>query len=122
MSTIVVQRVEGLAIAVAAVVGIHASGHPWWWLLALFLAFDLSALPYLWSARQGAFAYNVVHAFALPALLSGYALTQPGQGVQIVAAAWWFHVGVDRVMGYGLKESGRLGDDHLRLEHAAPAE
>lgn len=50
------QRVESAAVALAVVVGFVAYGFAWWWLLALFLAWDLSMLGYLVSSRTRAVA------------------------------------------------------------------
>ena len=57
------QRVESATLAVAgAVVFIHL-GFAWWWLVALFLVFDLSMVGYIASPRLGAWTYNIVHSY-----------------------------------------------------------
>lgn len=102
------QRVENGLIAVAILAATIALGQPWWVLFALFLLFDLSALGYLRGPRIGAVVYNIVHSFSGPALLAtiwsvlriiGY----DSPWVALIAAAWAFHVAVDRALGYGLK-------------------
>ncbi|BDZ61341.1 hypothetical protein Lsed01_01158 [Demequina sediminis] len=113
------QRLEGAACAVLALIGAAALG-AWWWPLALFLAFDLSALGYLRDPREGAFVYNLVHSYWGPAALAGWAIAigawgAPGSQtpVLVVAAAWLFHVGVDRALGYGLKHDDDFQHTHL---------
>lgn len=119
-----VQRLEGAAVAVLALVGsvVLAPGL-WWFPLAVFLVFDLSALGYLRSPRVGAFWYNAVHNYVWPAVLGGAALVA-ALGVAAVAAdaalwlglvawAWAFHVGVDRALGYGLKHPDHFQHTHL---------
>ncbi|WP_431308366.1 DUF4260 family protein [Demequina litorisediminis] len=62
MSPVLWQRVESVAIAFTAVaVTVVGFGYQWWWLLALFLAFDLSAVGYVAGPRVGAALYNVGH-------------------------------------------------------------
>jgi hypothetical protein len=99
-------RLEGGAIAVATVVLFILLGFAWWWLLALFLVFDLSAIGFLTNDRIGAIGYNLIHNYAAPAvlvgvygilLLAGFAVWP----IAFIAGCWFFHVGADRAMGYG---------------------
>ncbi|WP_277210411.1 DUF4260 family protein [Isoptericola croceus] len=103
-----VQRVENGAIAVAIVIAIIAMGQPWWWLVAAFLVFDLSAIGYMSGPSLGALLYNAVHNYTGPAILlvgyAGFALGgQDLPWLALAAACWGFHVAVDRALGYGLK-------------------
>jgi len=101
-----IHRIEGGAVALATVVFFVIAGFAWWWLLALFLVFDLSAIGYGISTRAGARGYNLVHNYTAPAVLlatHGILLTL---GVALwplafVAGCWFFHVGLDRALGYG---------------------
>lgn len=102
------QRVENALIALGVVMVVLAVGQPWWILLVAFLAFDLSALGYLINQQVGAFAYNLVHNYAVPAaLLSCWAALQlaglSADWLLLVSCCWGFHVAVDRAAGYGLK-------------------
>ena len=115
--TLIWQRVENGFIALAIVFAVLAWGQPWWMLLALFLVFDLSALGYLVNPRVGAFFYNLVHNYTGPAV--ALALWAAAQGADVdatwlamLAAAWGFHVAVDRTLGYGLK-LGAFNHTHL---------
>ena len=101
-----IHRLEGGAIATAAVVFFVLTGFAWWWLLALFLVFDLSAVGYAVSNRAGARGYNLVHNFAGPALLLAVygiliAFGLAFWPLAFVAGCWFFHVGLDRALGYG---------------------
>jgi hypothetical protein len=119
MST-AVQRLEGGALALAALVAVIALQPAWWWMpLAAFLLFDLSALGYLRSPAVGAVTYNVIHTYAWPA--AGVVLAVLTAGVApvvsavatIVAGSWAFHIGVDRALGYGLKLPDAFQHTHL---------
>lgn len=108
-----IARVTGGVVALAAAVIFVALGFAWWWLLALFLIFDVSAVGYLVSARVGAVGYNLVHNYVAPAILAAAfgALTllgTPASPLVFAACCWFFHVGVDRVMGYGRRTTAPL--------------
>jgi hypothetical protein len=104
-------RLEGLAAFVLAVV-LYARGVYSWMLFALLiLAPDLSLLGYLAGPRVGAAVYNVMHSFIGPLLLAG-ALLIAGYPVA-VPLVWAAHIGMDRVLGYGLKEPTAFTDTHL---------
>ncbi|MCU1438056.1 MAG: hypothetical protein JWP66_1143 [Naasia sp.] len=101
-----IHRIEGGAIAAAACVFFVLSGFAWWWLLALFLVFDLSAIGYLVGNRTGAIGYNMVHNYVAPAvLLTLYGVLEASGStvwpLAFAAGCWFFHVGVDRAIGYG---------------------
>lgn len=101
-----IHRLEGGAIALAAVVFFVLTGFAWWWLLALFLVFDLSAIGYGISNRAGAFGYNLIHNYFAPSiLLAAYGILLAfgfaAWPLAFTAGCWFFHVGVDRALGYG---------------------
>ncbi len=96
-------RVENVAIAVAVVISFVVLGFDWWWLLVLFLAFDISALGYLVNPRIGAVGYNMVHNYVGPAILLALWLLLGAWPLVFVALAWAFHIAADRALGYGLK-------------------
>src|SRR4029078_2926044 len=63
-------RLEGLALGLVCIWLYSFQQQPWWLFALLFLAPDLSMLGYLAGPRVGAFAYNVVHSWALVAILA----------------------------------------------------
>ena len=117
-----IQRVEsGLIAALAMTAAIVLDPGPWWFLLAVFLVFDLSTVGYLRSPAAGAFSYNAVHTYAWPAVLAVIALatsessSRLSDWLALIAFAWTFHVGVDRMLGYGLKLPDGFAHTHLGL-------
>lgn len=106
-------RAEGAAVAVLALVLYRELGQPWWVFAVFFLAPDLSLLGYLGGPRLGAVAYNLVHTYALPVLgyAFGFALAHPG--LMAAGLIWAAHIGVDRVLGFGLKYATGFRDTHL---------
>jgi len=107
-------RMEGLvATAVSATLYAHM-GASWWLFAALWLAPDLSMLGYLVSSCWGARIYNAAHSYVLPAALGLTAVWLHGDGVLLpIALVWVNHIGVDRLLGYGLKYSNGFGWTHL---------
>lgn len=111
------QRVENGLIALAIATAVIALGQAWWVLLALFLVFDISALGYLINPRLGALFYNLVHNYTAPAALFAvwivlHVTSGDATWLAMLAAAWGFHVAVDRALGYGLK-LGAFTHTHL---------
>lgn len=108
-------RLEGALVLVAAVAAYaQHSGH-WGLFLLLFLVPDLSMLGYLAGARMGAVTYNIVHSYVLPLSigLAGIGSAQPA--LIDVALIWIAHIGLDRMLGYGLKYGSAFGHTHLGL-------
>lgn len=96
-------HLEGAAVLVAALIFYGQQSYSWWLFALLLLAPDLSALGYLHSQAIGSLCYNVVHTTVLPialALLS--LLLNMDLGLQL-ALIWLAHIGMDRLVGYGLK-------------------
>ena len=106
-------RAEGLAVFAAALAAYAALGASWWLFAALILAPDLSMLGYLAGPRPGAFVYNAAHTYVAPALLGVLAYGFSAPLVGAVALIWTAHIGLDRLLGYGLKYSAGFGHTHL---------
>ncbi len=110
---ILFQRAENAAIAVVAVALFVESGFDWWWLIVLFLVFDLSFLGYLAGPAIGAWVYNLAHSYIGPGLLGLISVVGDLRWAAFVALLWAFHIGVDRTFGYGLKYEDSFSHTHL---------
>jgi hypothetical protein len=107
-------RVEGAVVAAAAIaLYVHVDGS-WWLFLALALAPDLSMLGYLAGPAVGAVAYDLVHTYALPVLLAAVGVLADAELAVQVGLVWITHIGIDRVLGYGLKYPSGFKDTHLQ--------
>ena len=111
-------RIEGAALAFAAIAAYAHMDGTWPLFAVLFLAPDLSFLGYLAGTRVGAVAYNTAHSTIGPIVL-GVAGTATGQHLAMsIALIWAAHVGFDRALGYGLKYASAFRDTHLgRIGH-----
>ena len=118
-----VLRAEGLAVLAAAATLYAATGRGWAFFALLFLAPDASFLAYLAGARVGAAVYNALHSYVGPLALALLAQAPRGHAPHAdvagapallpVALVWAAHIGLDRLLGYGLKYPGGFGDTHL---------
>lgn len=109
------QRIEGLIIFV---MGLGLFWHwndttPWWTVLLIFFAPDLTFGGYVFGPKVGALCYNAVHiyAFGVASLAVGVTMSIPL--LQIAGALWLAHSGFDRMFGYGLKSQESFSLTHL---------
>jgi len=107
-------RAEGVAVAVAAVALYFHADYPWWLLVALVLAPDLSMVGYLAGPRIGAAAYDAAHTYVLPVALAAIGLMVDADTAIQLGLIWLTHIGVDRAVGYGLKYPTDFKDTHLQ--------
>jgi hypothetical protein len=107
-------RLEGLAIAVAAIVLFAEVNAPWWIFVALILAPDLSFVAYTAGPRVGAAAYNLTHNLFLPIALGTTGVLVDSDPTTAVALTWLAHIGIDRLLGYGLKYPTAFKDTHMQ--------
>ena len=71
-------------------------------------------LGYLAGSCWGARCYNAIHSYVAPAALGLSALLFHTHGMLLpVALIWANHIGVDRLLGYGLKYAEGFGWTHL---------
>lgn len=106
-------RLEGASVLVLAILFYADHGPGWLAFALLLLAPDLSALGYLAGPRVGAATYNVAHAYALPLLLLAYGYWGGAATAVGGALIWLAHIGMDRMLGYGLKLPSGFQDTHL---------
>lgn len=112
-SPLVLLRLEGLAVAALTFWLYARTGASWWLFAALWLAPDLSMLGYLYRPCWGARIYNAAHSYVVPGVLVVAALLFGAKAQLPFALIWINHIGIDRLMGYGLKYSNGFGWTHL---------
>ena len=114
MSVALALRLEGLAVGAAAAVLYFDQGYSWIAFVVLVLAPDLGMLGYLAGRRIGAATYDLLHFEGFPVVI-GLAGVLAGADVPIqLALIWLTHIGVDRLLGYGLKYPTGFKDTHLQ--------
>jgi hypothetical protein len=90
---------------------LHAN---WILFVVLLLVPDLAMLGYLGGIKIGTICYNLIHTFAGPFLLIGYAYLTELLWLLPYALIWTAHIGLDRMLGFGLKYPTEFRDTHLR--------
>ena len=107
-------RLEGLGVAAVTALIYARTGASWWLFAALWLAPDLSMLGYLAGRCHGARIYNAMHTYVGPVALGMCAcLLHANLAAMAIALIWANHIGVDRLLGYGLKYGDGFGFTHL---------
>jgi hypothetical protein len=105
---------EGAGVAVAAIALYFHADYPWWLLVLLVLAPDLSLGGYLVGRLVGSAAYNAAHTYVAPVALGAVGMIAgPDVAVQL-ALIWITHMGIDRAIGYGLKYPTSFKETHLQ--------
>jgi hypothetical protein len=112
-SALVLLRLEGLAVAAITAALYARSGASWWLFAALWLTPDLSILGYLAGPVWGARIYNSIHSYITPFPLVLPALLLHRYDLLPFALIWVNHIGVDRLLGFGLKYPAGFGWTHL---------
>lgn len=74
---------------------------------------DFSAVGYLVNARVGAVTYNIVHNSTIAGVALGLGWWLHSRFLVLTGAVLLAHVGLDRVLGYGLKLPSGFQDTHL---------
>jgi hypothetical protein len=114
-------RLEGVAtLALAAYLYSIASAD---WLLfgLLLLVPDIAILGYVRGTVVGAATYNLFHTEIGPLALGALAVYREWPLGLAIALVWLAHVGMDRALGYGLKQATGFRETHLGRIGRAPA-
>jgi hypothetical protein len=104
---------EGFALFALCIFAYAKLGYSWWLFGALILAPDVGMVGYLRNAKTGAQLYNALHLTALPIAIGawGYSWSEPL--ALSIAIIWLAHIGMDRMLGFGLKYETDFADTHL---------
>lgn len=113
------QRAEGLAALALSLLLYAGTGVSWWLFALLLLTPDISIAGYLLDNKAGQSIYNVVHNYVLPLTLTGLGYWFSNDLLLSLSLIWVAHVGMDRMLGYGLKEEAGFKYTHLGVLGAA---
>ena len=106
-------RLEGLAVLLLSFALYREHGSGWLLFLALFFVPDVTMLGYLRDARVGALVYNLGHTYTGPLLLGAASVVTGNALLLSLSLIWTAHIGLDRMLGYGLKLPTGFQDTHL---------
>ena len=110
-------RIEGAVIGgFAILIYFSVLGMSWQSALLfalLILAPDLSMLGYLRGPKVGAHAYNAAHTLTVPILLFLTGMLTEQLWAVPLSFIWAAHIGIDRALGFGLKDVSAFKRTHL---------
>jgi len=107
-------KIEGLAVAAGALALYFHFDYGWVLLVVLVLAPDLAMLGYLAGPRLGAPVYDLAHTEVWPIVLAVASVLAGSRLPVEIALVWLVHIGVDRLLGYGLKYPTEFKDTHFQ--------
>ena len=107
-------RVEGGCVLALSILCYREVNADWILFIALLLAPDLAILGYFRGVRVGTVLYNLVHTLTGPLLLIGYTILEKSPWLLAYGLIWTSHIGLDRLLVFGLKYPTRFNDTHLQ--------
>jgi hypothetical protein len=110
-----VLRLEAATIFATTIWAFSRTKLSWWYFAAGLLLPDLGMVGYLSDTKLGAVLYNSVHTETPPILLLCAGFAQRNNGLTGAALIWLAHIGMDRMLGYGLKYGTGFTHTHLGL-------
>ena len=105
-------RVEGATLFAGSLIAYSTTDQAWWLVPLTLLLPDLAMVGYLGGTRLGAYLYNLGHSTPIPAAIVGIGWWQDKSLIAALGLVWLAHIGLDRLIGYGLKY-----DDHFQHTH-----
>lgn len=106
-------RLEGLAVFLLALSLYCQQSFSWPLFWSSILLPDIALLGYWVNPKIGATAYNITHSKLLPGILAIAAIPTANTLFSALALIWFIHIGVDRMLGYGLKYPEGFKVTHL---------
>jgi len=105
---------EGGAIFITAILLYAKLGANGWAFLLLLFIFDLFMIGYVVTPRLGSIIYNIGHTEMMPLGVGVIGLLLNNETIIAFGLIWFAHIGLDRLMGYGLKYPTQFKDTHLQ--------
>lgn len=109
----VLLRLEGFTVFVLALAIYWHQSFSWALFWSTILLPDLALLGYLVNSKVGAIAYNITHSKLLPCALALVSVANGDALFLSLALVWFVHIGIDRLLGYGLKYPEGFKITHL---------
>ncbi|MFD1361798.1 DUF4260 domain-containing protein [Lentibacillus salinarum] len=106
-------HIEGLMVLLLTLYLYAYFEFSWLLFFVLLLAPDISMLGYLISNKAGALIYNIFHTYSMAIAVVLYGLLFVNAIVLAIGLIWTAHIGMDRIIGYGLKYLSGFKENHL---------
>ncbi|MFD6440984.1 DUF4260 domain-containing protein [Peribacillus sp. NPDC060186] len=105
---------EGLMVLIAIIYIYSINEFSWWIFLLLLLTPDISMLAYLINNQIGAKVYNLFHTYTISILTILLAVFLSQDSMLMAGLIWTAHIGMDRLLGYGLKYTTDFKATHIQ--------
>ncbi len=106
-------RLEGLAVLLLAVFAYSRLEFSWLVFFLLLLWPDIAIVAYAINKDLGTAVYNLLHTYTMPIIFIAVSIVFSWTfGIQF-ALIWFAHIGMDRLVGYGLKYRSEFKDTHI---------
>ncbi|MFD3218737.1 DUF4260 domain-containing protein [Bacillus pacificus] len=106
-------HLEGVIVLIAAIYMYALNEFSWLIFLLLFLVPDVSMLAYLINNQIGAQVYNLFHTYIVSISLILIGVFLKLDVLLMIGLIWTSHIGMDRMLGYGLKYKTSFKDTHI---------
>ncbi|WP_174612727.1 DUF4260 domain-containing protein [Virgibacillus ihumii] len=106
-------HVEGLVVLALSTYFYFYLQFGWLMFAILLLAPDLSVLGYLKNNKVGSVLYNLFHTYSIPVVIIIYSVLVHNHISLMIGLIWIAHIGLDRMLGYGLKYPTKFQDTHM---------
>lgn len=107
-------HIEGLAVFLTAVYLYYLLSADWLLFVVLLFTPDISMIGYVKNTRIGAITYNLVHNYALGLAVSLIGVLVSSNLTLSLGLILLAHVGLDRLLGFGLKYPTHFKETHLQ--------
>lgn len=106
-------RLEGLVVFILAIGYYHLNDFSWILFIALLLVPDVGMIGYAFNQKVGAYIYNFFHTYIISLLFLLVGIFTKQDYLLVIGLIWTAHIGMDRMLGYGLKNISNFKDTHL---------
>jgi len=106
-------HIEGLMVLALSIYFYSYLQFSWIAFVIMLFAPDLSALGYLKNNQVGSVVYNLFHTYSIPVAIIIFSMLVHSYIFLMVSLIWVAHIGMDRMLGYGLKYPTKFQDTHL---------
>lgn len=106
-------HIEGFAVLLLCVYVYAQQPFSWLMFFLLLLVPDIGMLGYTINNRIGSQVYNLFHTYTVPIVLMVFGILI-SDTLLAIALIWTAHIGMDRMIGYGLKYPTEFKDSHLQ--------
>ncbi|MDM5317249.1 DUF4260 domain-containing protein [Fictibacillus sp. b24] len=106
-------QLEGFAVLILSLYFYQYYQFSWVLFFILIFAPDISMIGYFLNNKSGALLYNIFHTYIISILFIFSGLLLTNDTLLAIGIIWSAHIGMDRMIGYGLKYSTGFKDTHL---------